>query len=402
MRIRRRNPCFIEISDVLVPDFSALLRGEAKLASNIQIHLLCPVTGERISLTETELGFIAALSAQQWHEAAPLVAGGTLTEAEIAGLVERGALIGDTETPSATRWRDGELKLAAVGWHPQAALYHAATQWRGVEGDEGHRDHDDTAHRERLSAHAETHGKLPPHFHYRDDASTRHALPVVAFDDPFAQVLRARRTTRHFETGKLLSLADFTRVLHGTFGVMGTEVLAPDVVAIKRTSASGGALHPIEAYPLIIRVEGLEPGFYHYEGASHCLALLESMTERQARELAAALTIGQTYFAEAHALVFHVARMDRHHWKYRRHPKAYKAVLLDSGHLSQTFYLLAAERGLGAFFTAAINDADVASRLKLDSLSEIAVGANGVGIPDMSRDQLHLQPEAYDPFQLAS
>lgn len=384
-----------------MPDFAALLRGDSRLDSRVGIHLLCPVTGERIPLTQAQVGFIAGLSARQWHDVASLAADGTLTAGEIAVLAERGALVCDAETAGAARLREGEARLTSVGWHPQAALYHAATQWRGVEGDEGHRDHDDDAHRERLSAHAATHGMLPPHFHHRDDALLRQALPAVGFDDPFAQVLRARRTTRHFETGRALSLVDFTRVLHGTFGVMGTEVLAPDMVALKRTSASGGALHPIDAYPLIIKVEGLEPGFYHHEGASHSLALLEAMSELQAREVAAALTIGQAYFAEAHALVFHVARLDRHHWKYRRHPKAYKAVLLDSGHLSQTFYLLAAERGLGAFYTAAINDADAGSRLKLDPLSEIVIGANGIGIPDPSRDQLHLRPDRYDPRPLA-
>lgn len=384
-----------------MPDFAALLRGDSRLDSRVGINLLCPVTGERIPLTQAQVGFIAGLSARQWHDVASLAANGALTADEIAVLAERGALVCDAKTAGAARLREGEARLTAVGWHPQAALYHAATQWRGVEGDEGHRDHDDDAHRERLSAHAATHGMLPPHFHHRDDALLRQALPAVAFDDPFAQLLRARRTTRHFETGKALSLADFTRVLHGTFGVMGTEVLAPDMVALKRTSASGGALHPIDAYPLVIRVDGLEPGFYHHEGASHSLALIEPMSEFQAREVAAALTIGQAYFAEAHALVFHVARLDRHHWKYRRHPKAYKAVLLDSGHLSQTFYLLAAERGLGAFYTAAINDADAGSRLKLDPLSEIVIGANGIGIPDPSRDQLHLRPDRYDPRPLA-
>lgn len=401
MRIRRRNPCFIEVDDVLMPDFAALLRGDARLAARVGITLLCPISGERISLTQTQLGFIAGLSARQWHEVPPLAADGALSADEIVDLAERGALVSDAPTAAATRLREGEARLTAVGWHPQAALYHAATQWRGVEGDEGYRDHQDAAHRERLRAHAATHGKLPPHFHHRDDALLRQALPAVALDDPFARVLRARRTTRHFEVEQTLPLADFARVLHGTFGVMGTEVLAPDMVALKRTSASGGALHPIDAYPLVIKVEGLQPGFYHHEGASHSLALLEAMSELQAREVAAALTIGQAYFAEAHALVFHVARVDRHHWKYRRHPKAYKAVLLDSGHLSQTFYLLAAERGLGAFYTAAINDADAGSRLKLDPLSEIVIGANGIGIPDPSRDQLHLHPDRYHPEPLA-
>ena len=58
--------------------------------------------------------------------------------------------------------------------------------------------------------------------------------------------------------------------------------------------------------------------------------------------------------------MIHVARFDRNFWKYAQHRKAYKAVLMDSAHLSQTFYLTAAHLGLGAFYTAAINDADIA------------------------------------------
>ncbi|GAB2629515.1 putative peptide maturation dehydrogenase [Novilysobacter erysipheiresistens] len=315
----------------------------------------------------------------------------------IASMAERGLLCSDADDDDSTRLREAEAQLASMGWHPHAAVYHALSRWHAVEGDEGARDHGDPAHLERLRSHAAIHGELPPHFHVRDDAVDHIRLPLEPLDDSFARVLRTRRTTRHFRSDVSLPLADFNRVLYGTFGAIGTEILAPQMVAIKRTSASGGGLHPIEAYPLAIDVEGLAPGLYHYEAKRHALALLEPMTREQARDLAATLTIGQTYFAEAHALAFHVARLDRHHWKYRRHPKAYKAVLLDSGHLSQTFYLLAAERGLGAFYTAAINDADVSDRLRLDPLREIVIGANGLGVPDPSRTSLQLNPEPYNP-----
>ncbi len=269
------------------------------------------------------------------------------------------------------------------------------TRWSGVEGEEGRRAHDEVAHRARLMAHAQKHGLPPPHFPVREDALSRHALPSAPLDDAFAQVLRARRTTRHFDQQAWLSQADFGRLLYGTFGAIGLCELAPGMVAVKKTSASGGALHPIEAYPLVIRVEGLAPGFYHYEAGTHRLALLKPLSETEARAEAAALTVGQRYFSEAHALVFHVARLDRNHWKYRRHPKAYKAVLIDSGHLSQTFYLLAAERGLGAFYTTALNDADVGERLGLDPLAHIAVGASGAGTVDPSREALHFVPEEF-------
>lgn len=397
MQIRRRQPCQIHIGDTVMPDLGALLRGECHLSTHPALHLLCAVTGRRLPLAAADVALLAALPGPGWIELESAAQAIGVAPAVLAGLVDRDVLLSDDDTPSARALREGEARLEAVGWHPDAALYHAASQWQGVVGEEGRRRHDDDAHRERLQQHAAAVGPLPTHAWRRDDALSCTALPPEALADAFGATLRSRRTTRHFRTDIPLPLADFTRVLYGTFGTLGAETLAPGMVALRRTSASGGGLHPIDAYPLVIDVEGLVAGVYHYESATHALALLQPLTRAQARAQASALTIGQDYFAEAHALVFHVARLDRHHWKYRRHPKAYKAVLLDSGHLSQTFYLLAADRGLGAFYTAAINDVDVATLLKLRPQQEIAIGANGVGVPDPGRDTLHLKPAPWAP-----
>ncbi|MDQ3617475.1 MAG: putative peptide maturation dehydrogenase [Pseudomonadota bacterium] len=377
---------------MLTPDFAALLQGHATLDATSAIEMLCPLKGTRIPLDAVEAELIGRLTAHDWHDVDELAADGPLDAHSIVALAERGALISDADTAEATAYREGEARLESIGWHPLATIYHAMSRWQGVVGDEGNRDHSESAHHDRLVANTNRYGVLPPHFPRREDSISQHVLPHDPLQDSFAQVLRARRTTRHFDTSAILSMADFSRVLQCSFGALGTEELAPGVVAIRRTSASGGALHPIEAYPLVIRVEGLKPGYYHYQAGDHSLALLKPLEEEEARRQAEALTIGQTYFAEAHALVIHVARLDRHHWKYRRHPKAYKAVFLDSGHLSQTFYLLAAECGLGAFYTAAINDADIGTQLRLDPLAEIAIGANGLGIIDPTRNSLHLRP----------
>lgn len=392
MRLRRRQPCQLHIGDAQAPDLGALLQGELRFTPGTYVHLRCPLSGDRLSLTPDEAALLLRFPGPDWWglEAAAELLG--TTPDTLVSLARRGLLVSDADEPAANLLRAGEARLAAVGWHPEAALYHAASQWSGVIGEEGQRPHDPAAHRERLERHASTTGPLPPQAWRRDDTLASIVLPTEPLDDAFGETLRARCTTRHFLGDVALSLADFTRVLYGTFGTLGSEELAPGMVALRRSSASGGGLHPIDAYPLVIHVEGLAPGLYHYETDRHALALLQPMSQAEARDHARALTIGQTYFAEAHALVFHVARLDRHHWKYRRHPKAYKAVLLDSGHLSQTFYLLAAERGLGAFHTAAINDVDVATLLKLRPQVEIAVAANGVGIPDPSRDTLHLKP----------
>ena len=52
-------------------------------------------------------------------------------------------------------------------------------------------------------------------------------------------------------------------------------------------------------YPLLIDVEGVEPGLYHYGVERHELALLEPLERDEAAQLAVAFTCGQTYFGDA-------------------------------------------------------------------------------------------------------
>jgi len=78
-------------------------------------------------------------------------------------------------------------------------------------------------------------------------------------------------------------------------------------------------------------------------------------------------------------MVVMAARFDRLFWKYRRHTKAWRVVHLDVGHLSQTMYLSAADLGLGAFVTAAINDHAIEHALGLQTLKEGAIAIVGFG-----------------------
>jgi nitroreductase len=54
---------------------------------------------------------------------------------------------------------------------------------------------------------------------------------------------------------------------------------------------------------------------------------------------------------------------------------------MDAAHLSQTFYLVCADLGLGAFVTAAINGANIEERLGLDGFGEGALAVCGCGVP---------------------
>ena len=73
------------------------------------------------------------------------------------------------------------------------------------------------------------------------------------------------------------------------------------------------------------------------------------------------------------------ARFYRNFWKYPKDVSAYGDILLDAGHLSQTFYLVCTELGFGAFFTAVINSIQIEEILGLYAVSEGAVAISGCG-----------------------
>jgi nitroreductase len=52
---------------------------------------------------------------------------------------------------------------------------------------------------------------------------------------------------------------------------------------------------------------------------------------------------------------------------------------MDAAHLSQTLYLVAADLGLGAFVTIAVNARDIERELGLDGVGEGVVAMTGCG-----------------------
>jgi SagB-type dehydrogenase family enzyme len=85
-------------------------------------------------------------------------------------------------------------------------------------------------------------------------------------------------------------------------------------------------------------------------------------------------------------------RFGRNFWKYRDHAKAYRVVVLDAGHLSQTLQLAATEQGLGAFVTAAINEVDIEQAFGLDPRVEGPLAVCGLGVRAKTMAKSELDP----------
>jgi SagB-type dehydrogenase family enzyme len=198
-------------------------------------------------------------------------------------------------------------------------------------------------------------------------------LPPPALDSELATTLRARRSWRRLGRGAL-PLDALATLLGLTWGVQAwVDVDGFGWMPLK-TSPSGGARHAVEAYVAVRRVEGLSPGIYHYEAASHRLVRVRRGLSSR---ILATCVPHQTWMAGAPAMVFMTAVFARAQWRYQT-PRAYRTVLAEVGHHAQTFCLLATQRGLAPFCTMALADTATERLLGVDGLREAALYAVGV------------------------
>jgi putative peptide maturation dehydrogenase len=368
-RVRRpRYVCFY-CEDFPFLDVGELLRGRVEAVARRQLCAFSILRGETVELDPDDLELVLATPATEWVE--------TADDARARSLGRRGVLLVDASDPELDELRRRDEQLAALSWNLESAVYHFLSRWRGVDLRDGEPEllpPEANAVREFVGEF----GPPPPPFHAT--GGDRVALPPGERDDSFYELLLRRRTTRSFDTDEALPQEALATVLRYVFGYHGVARLLGEPAALKRTSPSAGAFHPIEAYPLVLGVDGVEPGLYHYDARSHELERIGGFDERRGREFAAELVCGQTYFADAHVLVALGARFDRAFWKYRNHPKALAALLMDAAHLSQTLYLVCTELGLGAYVTAAINNADADERLGLDGYRDGVLAICGFGV----------------------
>jgi putative peptide maturation dehydrogenase len=374
-KVRRTAYVFFYLEDDYVIDAGALLGGAVPApAAESKILALAILTGRSHQITRRQLELLSSIPVGGWTDEAGLDNGLT------ADLVAKGLLLIDGDDAMRDGLRKRDEALSANQWNIYAALYHYMTQWSGVDiwdGDE--RDVEFAARsRSAVETYVAEHG-VPSAAFAQPRGNGSVPLPGHDRDGPLYRALLARRTTRSFDTGAPMTLEQLDTVLRYVFGCHGIRSTVGEILMIKRTSPSGGGLHPIEAYPIVSNVSGVPPGIYHYNVREHSLTLLSELDAAVARSTAATFMCGQSYFATASVSFVLTARYYRNHWKYRRHQRAYAGILMDAAHLTQTLYLVSGELGLGAFVTIALNARDIEQRLGLDGVSEGVIAIAGCG-----------------------
>lgn len=373
-RYCRVDPLFIECGERLFFDPAALFRGEVNLGPQPVLRAWAPGALQPLEIDAFEASLLAALPASSLS-ALPMDAEPEVLQRAVARLIGLGLLR-----------RIPQEANPFSDWWPPAALYHYSSRWDGVLArDDVPVDAQSAAEAFSRSAaqfaeHSELKGLPPDHRVRHGDEALAIDLPQRAEDD-FDLLLRTRETHRLYRTDRALPLEQTAHLLRRSFAVLSEAPVGGGLTALRKSAPSGGGMHPVEAYLLALDVQGLAPGWYHYRADQHRLAPIRELDTATARERVTVYTAGQRYFASAPMVVALGLRFPRHHWKYPQHAKALRVMLLEAGHLGQTFYLSATQQGLGAFFTCAINEADLDRDLGFDGVSQGCIALLGAGWP---------------------
>jgi len=210
-------------------------------------------------------------------------------------------------------------------------------------------------------------GDRPPRYKTYPDVE-RIALP-----DPrgfrgltVEEALEARRSVRDYGD-RPLSMAALSRLLHAAQGITEERLAF-------RAAPSAGALYPIEIYPVVQSVAGLESGIYHYAVRAHELECL-----RQGDFGSQVMRAGlyQGFLGQAGVCFLLSAMFQRSRWKY--HERAYRYVMLEAGHIGQNLYLAATSMGVGACAVGAFYDDQLNGMLELNTQEEAVLYIISVG-----------------------
>ena len=186
--------------------------------------------------------------------------------------------------------------------------------------------------------------------------------PDLAGGLPAAEAIATRRSVRDYAPTPMTQ-HELSRLLFLTSGLS-----ADKFGNARRTAPSSGALYPIEVYPVVHNVEGVEPGVYHYAYREHALELIRG---GDFRKHVVEQGLGQEFLGQCGVVMFFTNILQRMRPKYQ--DRSYRYGLLEAGHLGENAYIAATSMGLGACGIGAFMDDAMNEMLGVDGVEEASV-----------------------------
>jgi SagB-type dehydrogenase family enzyme len=335
------------------PHLVAYWRGPTLIACNY-------ATGRKVDLPLKAWEVLNACG--EWTPTAALAMAGFVPPKTFPALIDRMVALELLERSDRPRDPRAVAMDALAPWNPQVGFFHTTT-----------RDVHFTPrafNRRYMRAKA---AKIPPPRPVKRYPSVKAIDLPRPQPDEFSAVLQARRTWRRYSSLPV-TVEQLGTVLALAVGIQ--HWVETDIFDIPlKTSPSGGARHSIECYVVVRAVKGLKGGIYYYAPDRHALKRIRGPVST-ARLRAYVPT--SEYFTKASALVFFTTLFERLLWRYS-YARAYRAALIESGHVCQTFCLSATRLGLASFSVMGLADSVIERDLGIDGITESVLYAAGVG-----------------------
>jgi SagB-type dehydrogenase family enzyme len=329
--------------------------------ANLVVHNYA--TGKRVAGNALTIGLLDYFT--EWRDADALMRQATLPPSRLRRAIlklVRNSILQESGKPAPAE----SAMEAWTEWNPEAGFFHFSTK----DAPYGEWARDELAF---VKSRLPFRPTAPSPMTLRRTGRSTVVLPPRRRRTPFDRVLLDRRTWRRFGSNPI-SIDDVATLMDLTFGAQRNFDLGQAGRAMFRTSPSAGACHPIDAYLVARKVAGIAPGIYRYCAAEHRLGRIGRATGSTIQRHLP----GQPWYREASLLVLLTAVFNRVGWKYP-FPRAYRAVLLEAGHLCQTFCLVATSLRLAPFCTMALADSAIERDLGVDGVTESVLYACGVG-----------------------
>ncbi|MBI3598882.1 MAG: SagB/ThcOx family dehydrogenase, partial [Nitrospirae bacterium] len=175
-----------------------------------------------------------------------------------------------------------------------------------------------------------------------------------------------------------ITRAQLSRLLYFTNGVTGILRYPNGQSLLLRAAPTAGGLYPTEIYLAVRNCSYLEPGIYNFQVKDHALVLAWEGDYWNAFEK---YCMGHEAISRSQFFILFTAVYQRSVWRYSE--RAYRRILLDTGHLLGNLIAYAPQEGLTPCPIADFFDASLNALLYLDKSKEgvLAVVALPQGDP---------------------
>lgn len=193
--------------------------------------------------------------------------------------------------------------------------------------------------------------------------------PFVKSNFNIEDIINKRRSIRNFKKSQL-TIEQLSKILYFSAGITYNGKTSDETL---RAYPSAGARYPLEIYPVVFNLKGLEAGVYHYNIKLHCLELLqEGNFNREMFKY-----IDQEMIKDCSFIIVITAVFNRTKNKYGE--RGYRHILLEAGHLTQNTYLITTAMGVGCCTIGGFLDNEINKLLNIDGLSESAIYMAAIG-----------------------